>query len=474
MADSAIQQLENQLENLVTGEANDPISTFLEQQFQLPGNAFAPNGIADASGENPPLRPGIYEAVLNFVIQGYRTKQRQMMILRGDYGTGKTHTLRFIEQIVNTRMSKGEHAARAIYVERPRVEAHELNRTILRSLGYDTVKKYIWFIIQSALAADVAEQSEAFKSLRNRLLSPPMKSKSGIPITPRLWDDADPAVSTLLSKLFTTEVMRDYRTFLANFESKGFRREDLRPYFVDLLLKATGYPDDFDLGQIFVALLLAPDEAKFSSWETLTTFTGVKAAMVPLPSIFLQFLIQIMSVNGIAYVYLLLDEFEEVSQGYLLTPRQRQDYLYTMREVLNRIHSGLSIIIGVSPPGWDAISRIATPFADASHNVIELLPVEADDAVSLAAYYFKRLRQGTQFENQEYGDIRPFTPELVRYIQDRFPKSAQPTSRNWIQLYHFLLERVSERRISDLTPEILQPLLEEFGAMKAVGSRKDR
>src|SRR5947199_9872403 len=108
------------------------------------------------------------------------------MIVTGEYGTGKTHTLRFIEQVVNTYMNAGDRSARAIYVERPRLEANELNRTILRRLGVDTVRKYIWFAIRDALVRDVEADSEAFKRLRRELTVPPQK-----PGSQRLWNEDD-------------------------------------------------------------------------------------------------------------------------------------------------------------------------------------------------------------------------------------------------------------------------------------------
>ena len=469
MPEDVIQQLENQLEHLVTDGVASPEVAFLEEHYSLPFNPFAPNGIADASGDNPPLRSDDYRAVLDFIIKGYKTKQRQMMVLKGDYGTGKTHILRYVEQMVNQRMSWGGHAARAVYVERPRIEAHELNRNILRSLGYDTVKKYIWFVIRHALIRDMEEGAEVFTKIRNSLLAV-TASKGKVSGTRSLWDENDPSLSSLFGNLFEPDTLRDHRTFFDSLRAKGFRREDLRPYFVDLLLNATGYNDDFDLGQIFVALLLASDEAKFTSWEALTNFTGVKAASVPTPAMFLQFLLQVMALNGIVYVYLLLDEFEEVPQGQLLTARQRQDYLYTVREVLNKIPSGLSIIIGISPAGWDALARLATPLADASDNVIELKPVSVGDAITLARFYFRRVRHGTEFE--PIVDTLPLSQDVIAHIHAHFPKSAQPTTRNWIQFYHLVLDRVVEREMTTVTLQDVDSLLAEFGALKAGSATK--
>lgn len=443
---------------------------FFEQHFDLPGNPFPPPGIADASGEYPPLRDRDFDALINFIQRGYSTGQRQFLVIKGEYGSGKTQMLRYVEHIVNHIMGKGDHAARAIYVERPRLNAQELNRTILSTLGQDTVKKYVWFAVRGLLLADLQEKPQRFMDIQKNLITQRgQRSKSGRQRPPgqiEMWADGDPALTVPFNAVFNPRVVQDYRTFLDALESKGWSREDVRPYLSTLLLQATKLPDLTLLGQTFVALLLAPDDAAFASWETLLGMTNSKA-MLPLRAPeFLRFLLRIMALNGIAYVYMLLDEFEEVSQTALLTLRQRQDYIYTIREVLNGIEEGLSVIIAISPPGWDALLREGVPLPDVAADIINLPRVDLADAIKLVQSYLDRGRSGTTYPQ---GNLYPLNRELIAYVLDHFPRSAQRTPRSVVQFMHRLLDYAAEHDITVLTPEVAQPLLADFGAMKSGG-----
>ncbi len=465
------------LDKLVTeGATADPNHHFFESHFHLPGNPFPPPGIADPSGANPPLRDDIFDQVFNFIEHGYATRQHQFLVVRGEYGSGKTQTLRFIEYIVNTHMNKGDRAARAIFVERPRLDAQELNRSILRTLGQDTVNKYVWFVVRGELLKDLAQPPRQFEDVKKALLERRIQGQRGRKARQQnslqlgLLAEDDPLLSAPFDAVFNLETVRDYRTFITELESKGWSREDVRPYLTMLLERALGAPDT-SLAQTFVALLLAPDEAAFSSWETLLTITNVKTPLPLRVPDFLRFLLQIMALNGIVYVYILLDEFEEVSQTALLTNRQRQDYIYTLREVLNGIQDGLSVVIGISSPGWDALQTEGVPFADVNHDMVILPRINVTDAVKLVQFYLDHEREGTVYQQ---GDLFPFNRELIAYILEHFPRAAQRTPRNLIQFMYRLLNRAAENQVTELTPGTIEPWLAEFGAIKAGQERPHR
>ena len=455
------------LSGLVTGDMIDnQVHAFFKQYFKLPGNPFPPSGIADATEENPPLRPEMAEEILNFIERSYSDRQFHSLIVTGEYGTGKTHTLRFIEQVVNTFMNKGDQSARAIYVERPRLEANELNRTVLRRLGLDTVRKYIWFALHDVFTGDIKADSEDFKSLRRTLTLPKPKPGSALTGTPRMWNEEDAPVPASFNEVFSPETLGDYRTFLSKLERKGWSREDVRYYLVNCLVKAIGEDVSIDLAQSFIALLLARDEKSFSSWESLVSISKPKVESSLRAPTFLQFLLRIMHLNGIAYVYLLLDEFEEVPQGNLLSPRQRQEYLYTMREVFDKIRDGLAVVIAMTPGALTALNEIATPLADRNWRRIDLLPLELEDAVKLVQFYFDHEREGSSIKRVKPGDIKPLDRKLLNYVLEQFPSNIQKTPRNLIQFLHRLLDYIACNNIIDINEEVVQTLLSDFSAMK--------
>jgi hypothetical protein len=460
---SNLKQRYDTLKGLVTGDkTKDEIHTFFRKAFKLPGNPFPPSGIADATEENPPLRPAMEKDILDFIESSYRDRQFHSMIVTGEYGTGKTHTLRFIEQVVNTYMNAGDKSARAIYVERPRLEAHELNRTILRRLGFDTVRKYIWFAVREVMLKEIANEAEAYKNLRQSLIAP---SKPGAG-TPRLWKDEDLPVPSSFTDVFREETLGDYRMFLSALEAKGWNREMLRSYLVHCLVVAIGEDISLNLADSFIGLLLARDEKSFSSWESLVSISKPKAGSNLRAPNFLQFLLRIMERNGIVYVYLLLDEFEEVPQGNLLSPRQRQEYLYTVREVFDKIQEGLAVVIAITPGALTALNEIATPLADRNWRTMNLQPLELEDAIKLVQFYFDRERERSSLKRVRFGDVKPLSKDILSHVLSNLPANVQKTPRNLIQFLHRLFDYAAQTNTEVIDKELVEQLMKEFSAMK--------
>ncbi|RYX84237.1 hypothetical protein EON83_11115 [bacterium] len=465
---SELQQRLEALSQLVSGELQEDAQAGFWAKFGLSGNPFPPSGIADASEENPPLRDDVTKSILRFIIQSYKSRSTQSLILRGDYGTGKTHTLRFIEHTVNSLMGLGDQTARAIYVERPRIEAHELNRTILKSLGLDTVRKYIWFAIKGQIAQEIANDSERFQELKTSLTTPKRPLKSAVP-PPMLIQDVPQTMSASLSQVFDVTKLEDHRHFLLRFDSAKWNRELLRPFIIQCLLTVVGENFSSELAGIFVALLLSRDESTFTSWENLTGLIRSKATASLRAPEFLDFLVKILNINGIAYLYLLLDEFEEVPQGFLLTPRQRQDYLYTMREVFDRIREGVAIVMAITPSAFDVLNELATPFADRQSNIVDLDAISVQDAVRLAEFFLSRKREGEALESNIY----PLSEELLEYTIENFPTNAQRTPRSLIQFLYQLFEHAENENVAEIGELVVKDVLDQFSASK-ITQRKNQ
>jgi hypothetical protein len=171
-----------------------------------------------------------------------------------------------------------------------------------------------------------------------------------------------------------------------------------------------------------------------------------------------------MQKNGIAYVYLLLDEFEEVPQGNLLSPRQRQEYLYTMREVFDKIHEGLAVVFAMTPGAQTALNAGAVPLADRNAETINLEHIDEDDALKLVQFYLDRDR--SSIKGIKRGDLKPLNKNILRYILQTFPANVQKTPRNLIQFLHRLLDHAARNNITTISEEMAEELITDFSAMK--------
>jgi hypothetical protein len=281
-----------------------------------------------------------------------------------------------------------------------------------------------------------------------------------------MWNEEDAPIPASFNEVFNPETLSDFRTFINTLERKGWSRENVRYYLVHCLVKTVVEGVSLDLAEAFIALLLAKDEKSFSSWESLVSISKPRSESSLRAPTFLQFLLRVMNRNGIAYVYLLLDEFEEVPQGNLLSPRQRQEYLYTIREVFDRLREGLAVVIAITPGALTALTAIATPLADRNWQTIDLPPLELDDAVKLVQAYFDRERKSSSIKRIRSGDIRPLNRDILRHILEQFPANVQKTPRNLIQFLHRLFDYSAQNKITDINEELVQTLLAEFSAMK--------
>ncbi len=307
-------------------------SRWLWEQFKLPHNPFPPSGISPDTPEDPPLKEQsgkeITPLITEFIQSAYRNRaaSRSLAIV-GTYGTGKSHILRLMHNQINERLGSGDERALSIYVQRPRIEAQDLNRDILKSLGEDTIRKMLWFSIRGNLAHDVMDPLMR-TSLHAQIFGPIFTQGGKQP------------QQTSFTGVFSAENLEDYRKFFQAYDQQGWSRTHLRPYFRQLFIRAVQSQSAQDVVDSFIALLLAPDAQSRSTWESLLTLGQIRRMPQLAAPEFLRDLLRLFKINGYVYTFLLIDEFEEVPQGSLLTKRQRVEYLYTVLEILNILPDG--------------------------------------------------------------------------------------------------------------------------------------
>ncbi len=435
-------------------------AAWLSTHFLLTHNPFPPSGISPDAPDGPPLRDEhggeIAPRIGRFIRTAFGNRSStQGLVIIGAYGTGKSHLLRLMHHQINERLGAGDDKALSIYVDRPRLEAQDLNRGILKSLGEDTVRKMLWFCVRSEIAQDIDSQSEHLKSLQRQLQGTIFASGE------------DPAGNRTLHPVFDTENLADHRRFLEACDSQGWNRQLLRDYFVGLYQRSLDPESPLEVIDAFVALLLAKDHTSRETWESLLALG--KRRKVPLMSApeFLEDLLRMTRINGYAYTFLLIDEFEEVPAGYLLTRRQKADYMYTLMEMLNRVQVGLGLVLAITPEAWNRLTEEAPPLSDRLPTVIRLGALDAESLTRLYAFYLERAR--TRTKPDDHGPLFPLSQKVVSQITAGLP---DPTPRNALQFGYQLLSHCAEHGIETVSPEVVEAALEEFRSMKSADTQK--
>lgn len=446
------------LKGIASGAASvEQQSQWLLKHFRLPYNPFPPSGISSEKPQAPPLKDvdgrEIAPIIGRFIVSAYQTQgPRQGLVIIGTYGSGKTHLLRLMQEQINGLLEK----AIAIYVQRPRAEVHDLNREVLQSLGEGNIRKMLWYAMRAAIADDIREGSAEIQRLRARLDGP-------------LFASAPPGAETPFAKAFVEDSLDDYRAFFEAYDRQGWPREQLREYFTKVFVQSLGVDLPIEVAEAFVAVLLAPDEESRISWESLLALG--KKRKLPLMSApnFLKGLIQLLRLNGYVYAFLLIDEFEEVPGGYLLTNRQKADYLYTLMEALNTIEEGLGLVLAITPEAWTSLSTLSYPFADRLPISIRLGPLDSESVKRLIVSYLAQAREDAGITVDD--SLYPLTDALIEQIANRIPDG---TPRNILQFSHQLIAHCVENNLVEIEPETVNTVIKDFTEMKTVEFEKRR
>lgn len=437
-------------------------SRWLRKNFKLPHNPFPPSGISPDAPEGPPLKDEqgreIAPQIRHFLTSAYTDPaSTKGLVIIGAYGTGKSHLLRLMHHQINEWLGSGERRALAVYVQRPRVEAQDVNREMLRGLGEDTVRKMLWYCMRSKVASDIDAHEKVLDDLRVTL--------SG----PLFAGDSVKRSDTSFDHVFQTANLSDHRSFFELYDAEGWPREALHDYFIDLLVRSLGTESPLEVVEAFVAVLLAPDAKSRATWESLLALGKRRRAPLMAAPAFLQDLLSLFCINGYVYTFLLIDEFEEVPAGYLLTRRQKADYMYTLMEMLNTVREGLGLVLAITPEAWEIITAEAPPLKDRLPTVIRLGPLDRESIARLVEFYLSRARQDASLEGPS--PLFPFSDDLIDSVAESLPER---TPRNVLQFIHQVISHCVVNRTASITRKTIQTVLGDFIEMKSVKAPKRR
>lgn len=156
----------------------DLIKSNLQKKFELNFNPFPKSGIAiinDSDNIVSKLAPVdeevtrkivtyIHDALYSGSIdsQGLRTDKYVSLIVRGEYGSGKTQTLMFIKYLFNN-IKNNNIKPYVVYVDNPGQKLSELIGGIVAQIGVENFKKYIWNIFISYLDEQPDIKTDLFR-----------------------------------------------------------------------------------------------------------------------------------------------------------------------------------------------------------------------------------------------------------------------------------------------------------------------
>lgn len=401
----------------------------------LARNPFPAGGTPPASPAIPPF-PEVYRQIRDFVVSFLRSRQSRGLVLLGDYGTGKTYHLRWVQALLEARP---EIAIRIVSVETPGLEPYDLVREILAQVGDQELAKAVWTLVLPILRDRVREEGQRFFQREFAVGKVKPKGRSQLSLE-------SAGLEVPLIKV-SEETFRDYRAFLTAFDrTEALSRERLRDWAWSLLSRpqrdsGLGITRNSTIARELANVCLLAGVPALQSWERLTV-PGKKS---PFPlrgePEFLQTILRLLVATGTEYFVLLLDEFEKVPLMEIMTEREMKRYLDTVRMLADRGWQEESLpfawVIASHNDAWDLV-RDKLNQALAERFPVEVhLPRSTDPAV--ARYLVSQHLALVRLDEEPEDNLRPFPDNLIELI----PPELRHTPRDLLTLCYQLVEQAT-------------------------------
>jgi type II secretory pathway predicted ATPase ExeA len=381
----------------------------------------------------PPVKQEHVVTIRDFARSALAQQQFAGLQVIGDYGFGKSHLLRFIEHQINEfKGSIRGGRIRAFYIKNPSTKPQGLLFSVTKSIGEQELRNMTWSTILStfhkAYTADKKSFQDSFKSIH----------PSTLLIQPR-WEQLD--------TLFEEDALANYKLFLDRAQGLGISREDLRSASKQYL---RGKIDNLEITEHLLAVAFGSEMSSFQAWVALTSAEGRRGLKAPQTDHF-RAILRILQLSGIAFVFLLVDEFEDIA-GVRLTPRQQAEYEASLRMFIDSYHNDFAMVLAATAEATDIIRRTYNPFLDRFTHRIDLTPLTEEETETVLLRYLNsaRVEGAKPFERNQH----PF-----RLIVGQIVKHAKGNARATLNICHKLIEFCREQKKTRLRPQDLQAVL---------------
>lgn len=417
----------------------DLIKSNLQKKFELNFNPFPKSGIAiinDSDNIVSKLAPVdeevtrkivtyIHDALYSGSIenQGLRTDKYVSLIVRGEYGSGKTQTLMFIKYLFNN-IKNNNIKPYVVYVDNPGQKLSELIGGIVAQIGVENFKKYIWNIFISYLDKQPDIKTDLFRKSYK-------KEVSLFPISEIENDN----YANLTNTIQNYKELIDKLTFGKNNAEKKQLVERLKSHIINSLIPETGSPV---VAEYFYDIL-SETIGVSKSWDMLTT--GNVKELDKREVNILKAIVKIVC-EQLEYTdfIILIDEFEEIT-AERLKRTDIDNYLRNLRLLIDREKNWCSVF-AMTSKALAMIEEYSAPLAGRiKGTIIDLKPLNSDAIKTMIANYLSVAKNSPK-DNSIY----PFDESGIKQMLELNEnyKQLKGSPRFILKLCYTLLQRASE------------------------------
>ena len=404
----------------------------LKEKFSLNYNPFPKSGIAiinesddivsSLSPVNDEVVNTIFEyikdALYNSATNGKDSDNKYIsLIVRGEYGSGKTQTLMYIKYLLQNLKLENVRPY-VIYIDNPGQKLSELIGGIISQIGIENFRKYLWNIFISYLDSNLDAEQEI------------LKEATGRPIENTLFPEQETSSPLLIDKIQNYKELIDSITIRRSATEKKSFIQLLKDYMIRCFIQES---ESAVVASYFYDIV-SETVGISKSWDMLVT--GNVKELDKREVNILKAIVRIVQKQlGYTDFIILIDEFEEIT-AERLKKSDVDNYLRNLRLLIDREKNwcsvfamtgkALSIIESYSPP---LAGRIKGSFVD-------LKPLNEAELRKMIANYLSIARSETIDD-----DIYPFEESGIKEMLEVKDVQLKGSPRFILKLCYTLLQR---------------------------------
>lgn len=398
----------------------------ITEKFGLYHNPFPKSGIASVSdksetvGKLLPVKEETLEIILNFIKDALKKKGDDnylSLIVRGNYGTGKTQTLMYIRYLLSNLNIDG-FKPYVVYVDDPGLSLSELFGGIISQVGVENFRRYLWNRFMDYLDE---YKIDILKEIPSKLVTPslfPENEEGRMSNRFLSYKDLFDSCVNGRSSSEKKEITALLKGHILHCFSTIFNSAGVAGYFYDVVCETVGIS---------------------KSWDTLTS-GSVKELDKREVYILKAIVDTVKNQENITDFVILVDEFEEITSGRL-KKTEIDNYLRNLRTLIDRDKNWCSVF-AMTGKALDKINEFSPPLhSRITDRVIDLMPLDYASCKKLIVSYLSVARDIVPED-----DLYPFTEEClikllsVRPVYENLKGSPRFTLKNCFML----LERATE------------------------------
>lgn len=363
----------------------DTQATALEERFGLKFNPFPRSGIAIISETDKiverlvPVDEQTNNVIFNFISDALFSHRGQpndvdkymSMIVRGEYGSGKTQTLMYIRYVLKNLNKEGVRPY-VVYIDNPGQKLGDLIGGIINQIGVENFRKYLWSIFMDYLDRN--------QDLKQSLINTPYATR-----TLSLFEEDAPAPSLGAS-------IQNYKEFVdaITVGKNSVEKRYLLQLLKDHLIKSYTEETESPVVASYFFDIVSDTIGISKSWDMLTS--GNVKELDKREVYILKAIVNIVCKQlGYTDFFILIDEFEEITAERL----KRSDidnYLRNLRLLIDREKNWCSVF-AMTGKALEIIESYSPPLAGRiKGSIVELKPLNNDTLKQMVKNYLSMAR----------------------------------------------------------------------------------